>query len=259
MKITKELSKFNNIKFHDKEHKYFINGKPMTSVTKVIGKFKQPFDTDYWSVKKAKERGILKEEILKEWKYKADFATQKGSAFHAYAENYLFNKVFPFPEEEMTTVLGSVDNMLECREALNSIIKLFKKFYDDSFEKLLPIRAELVVGDEELGLCGMIDQLFWNEKSGMLEIWDWKTNKDIKERNKWQQFKDPISHLDVCELNTYSLQLSTYKYIIERNTDLKLGDCYIVWLNEKNDKYKVFKCHDFQEEVISILKESNHL
>ena len=91
MEITRELAKFNDIKFHDKEHKYYLNGKKMSSVTQLIGRFKQSFDTDYWSEKKAKERGILKEDILKEWKYKADFATQKGSAFHAYAENYLFN------------------------------------------------------------------------------------------------------------------------------------------------------------------------
>ena len=138
-------------------------------------------------------------------------------------------------------------------------IKIFcyskkKKFYNDSYGKLIPVRAEVVVGDEELGLCGMIDQLFWNEKSGKLEIWDWKTNKKIDEKNKWQQFKDPIGHLDVCELNTYSLQLATYKYIVEKNTNLDLGDSYIVWINEKNDNYKVFKCHDFREEVLNILK-----
>ena len=102
----------------------------------------------------------------------------------------------------------------------------------------------------------MIDQLFWNEKSGKLEIWDWKTNKKIDKKNKWQQFKNPISHLDVCELNTYSLQLSTYKHIVERNTNLRLGDSYIVWINEKNSKYEVFKCHDFKEEVINLLSES---
>ena len=259
MEITRELAKFNNIKFHDKEHKYYINDKQMTSVTKIIGNFKQPFDSDYWANKKATERGILKEEILKEWKYKADFATQKGSAFHAFAESYLFNKIFPFPEEEMTQVLGGVENMLECREALNKIIKLFKKFYNNSYGKLIPVRAELVVGDEELGLCGMIDQLFWNEKSGKLEIWDWKTNKQIKENNKWQQFNHPIDHLDVCELNTYSLQLSAYKYIVEKNTTLKLGDSYIVWVNENNEDYKIFKCNNFEDEVINILKESNLL
>ena len=92
MEITRELAKFNNIKFHDKEHKYYLNGKQMSSVTKLIGNYKQPFVSDYWSEKKAKERGILKEEILKEWKYKADFSTQKGSAFHAFAESYLFYK-----------------------------------------------------------------------------------------------------------------------------------------------------------------------
>ena len=46
--------------------------------------------------------------------------------------------------------------------------------------KLIPVRAEVVVGDEDWGVTGMIDQLFYNEKSQKLEIWDWKTNKDIK-------------------------------------------------------------------------------
>ena len=100
MEITRELAKFNNIKFHDKEHKYYLNDKKMSSVTQLIGKYKQPFDSDYWSEKKANERGILKEEILKEWKYKADFATQKGSAVHAFAENYRILK----PGRWMTVV-----------------------------------------------------------------------------------------------------------------------------------------------------------
>ena len=111
----------------------------------------------------------------------------------------------------------------------------------------------MVVGDKELGICGMVDQLFFNEKSGKLEIWDWKTNKAIKKDNKWQQFKKPLNHLDVCELNTYSLQLSFYKLIVERNTELELGDSYIVWFNEKNDTYKIMKCYDFRDEILKIM------
>ena len=130
---------------------------------------------------------------------------------------------------------------------------MFNNFYDKSFGKLIPVRAEVVVGDKDWGVTGMIDQLFYNEKSKKLEIWDWKTNKAINTNNKWQQFKEPLGHLDVCELNTYSLQLSLYKHIIEKNTNLKLGKSYIVWLNENNDTYKVFKCHDFEKEVKSIL------
>ena len=144
--------------------------------------------------------------------------------------------------------------MLECKEGVYKLIEMFKKFYDDSHGKLVPVRAEVVVGDREWGITGMIDQLFFNEKSGMLEIWDWKTNKAIKKENNWQQFKKPLSHLDVCELNTYSLQLSFYRLIVERNTELKLGDSYIVWFNENNDTYKVMKCFDFRSEILKIMK-----
>jgi hypothetical protein len=253
MKITKELAKFNNIKFHDQEHVYYMNGVKTKSVTSVIGKYKHPFDKDYWSQKKADERGITKEEILKEWKYKADFSCERGSAFHEFAENYLMNKVFPFPEDRITSALGSKENMLECKEGVFKLIEMFKKFYDDSHGKLIPVRAEVVGGDEDWGVTGMIDQLFYNEKSKKLEIWDWKTNKAINKSNKWQQFKEPLSHLDVCELNTYSLQLSFYRLIVERNTELSLGDSYIVWFNENNNEYKVMKCYDFRKEILKIM------
>ena len=253
MKITRELAKFNNIKFHDKEHIYYLDGKRTKSVTAIIAKYKHPFDKDYWSQKKADERGITKEEILKEWKYKADFSCEKGSTFHEYAENFLTNKLFPFPEHRITKALGGVEHMLECREAIDELKKMFNDFYDKSFGKLIPVRAEVVIGDEEWGVTGMVDQIFYNEKSKKLEIWDWKTNKKIGRDNKWQQFKEPLSHLDVCELNTYSLQLSFYKLIVERNTELELGDSYIVWFNENNDKYHIIKCFDFREEILKIM------
>lgn len=253
MKITKELATFNNIKFHDKEHIYYLDGVKTKSVTGILSDYKHPFDTEYWSQKKADERGVTKEEILKEWKYKADFACEKGSAFHEYVENFLTNKIFPFPEHKITEILGSTENMLTCKESVMTIQNMFQKFYDKLFGKLIPVRAEVVVGDVEWGVTGMIDQIFYNEKSKKLEIWDWKTNKAINDKNKWQQFKEPLSHLDVCELNTYSLQLSFYKLIVERNTELELGDNYIVWFNENNETYKIIKCYDFKEEILKIM------
>ena len=60
--------------------------------------------------------------------------------------------------------------------------------------------------------------------------------------------------LDVCELNTYSLQLSFYKLIVERNTELELGDNYIVWFNENNETYKIMKCYDFRSEILKIME-----
>ena len=61
--------------------------------------------------------------------------------------------------------------------------------------------------------------------------------------------KAPINHLDECEFNVYSLQTNLYKYIIEQNTNLKIGDLYFVWFFEGNEKYELFKCADYQEEI----------
>ena len=63
-----------------------------------------------------------------------------------------------------------------------------------------------------------------------------------------------LSMLDDCEFNIYSLQLNTYKKIIERNTNLRFGDCYIVWFNEENPNYEIIKCEDFSEHVDNMLK-----
>tara|TARA_R110000824_G_scaffold73220_4_gene186487 strand:+ start:10894 stop:11664 length:771 start_codon:yes stop_codon:yes gene_type:complete len=251
MDISVELSVFNNIKYYDKPHEYYIDGVGMLSATRLIGRFKQEFDSDYWADRKAKERKITKEEILKEWKYKADYACEKGTLFHDYAENYLNNKIFPYPKDKVIGILGNND----VEEAFNKLVTLFNKFYQESYGKLIPIKSELIVGDEELGICGMVDQLFWNNKTNELQIWDWKTNKEIKRNNRWQKFKEPISHLDVCEFNTYSLQLSLYRFIIEKNTSLELGDSYIVWFNEKNENYEPIKCRDYREEIELMIKE----
>ena len=252
MEIAVELSVFNSIKYYDEPHKYYMGETPMTSATQFIGKFKPEFDSEYWAQKKADERGIEKEEILKEWKYKSDFACEKGTLFHEYAENYLNNKIFPYPLDKVVKLLGNND----VQEPYDKIVKHFDEFYKDSFDKLLPIKSEIIVGDEELGICGMVDQLFWNKKSNELQIWDWKTNKEIKRNNRWQKFTAPIAHLDVCEMNTYSLQLSLYKYIIEKNTNLKLGDSYIVWFNENNTKYEPIKCYDFQTDIVKMLEKN---
>ena len=252
METIRELAKFNHIKYYDDPHLYYIDGEKMTSATTFIGKFKQKFDSEYWSQRKADERGITKEEILEEWRIKALVSTEKGTYFHEYAENYLTNRIFPFPQDSVDKVLGK-DN--DVKERFDKLVELFDKFYTDSYGKLIPVRAEVVVGDKDIGICGMVDQLFFNEKSGKLEIWDWKTNKKIDKKNKWQQFKEPIDHLDVCEFNTYSLQLSLYKYIMERNTNLKMGDSYIVWINEVNDTYHPIKCRDYQAEIILMLED----
>jgi len=251
MNIVKELSVFNNITFYEDKHKYYIDGKELTSATRFIGKHKPEFDSEYWSKKKADERGISQKEILAEWDYKRDFSCEKGTELHLYAENKLNNKVIPFNHARVNDLLGEGNKV---HDAFKKLTVLFDQFYKVSFGKLIPVKSELIVGDAELGICGMVDQIYYNEKTGKLNIYDWKTNKAIKDSNRWQKFSKPISHLEVCEMNTYSLQLSLYKYIIEKNTNLEIDDCCIVWFFEDNASFKLYKCHDFTKEIKNMLK-----
>ena len=132
---------------------------------------------------------------------------------------------------------------------------MFEKFYEDSKDNLIPVKSELVVGDREYGICGMVDQLFYNKKYNELQIWDWKTNKKIGTKNDYgEKFLEPLNNMDVCELNTYSLQLNLYKHIIEKNTNLKIGKLYICWFHETNKKYEVIECKDFSEEINQLVK-----
>ena len=49
---------FNDIKFYDEPHKYFVNNKELISVTTLIHKYQEKFDEDYWSEYKANEHNI---------------------------------------------------------------------------------------------------------------------------------------------------------------------------------------------------------
>lgn len=249
-----ELTKFNHIKYLDEPHLYFINGTQQVSATTFISQFKPKFKTQEIADKYAKKHGKNVKDVIAEWDYKRDFSTFKGSLFHDYVENYLANKIYPYDSSKAQKEFGH-DVISESFEKLKT---MFLKFYSDSHKNLIPIKSEWVIGDEELGICGMIDQFYYNKKTDEFQIWDWKTNKAIKTKNDYgERFKHPIEHLDVCELNTYSLQLSLYKYILNKNTDLKVGDCYIVWFNENNEKYKIIKTKDLMEEIESMIKYSN--
>jgi hypothetical protein len=224
----------------------------MKSVTTLIGEYKQPFDKDYWAEKKSIELGVNVNEILNDWKFKADFASQKGSIFHSFVENYLFNKIFPFPETQTIEHLGSVENMLKCKGQVNLLIELFKKFYDDSFGKLIPVRAELVVGDEELGVCGMVDQIFWNEKSQKLEIWDWKTNKEFKSddhpNGKYKKLLHPFSHLWENHLNEYSIQVSLYRLMLEDEIGLETHGGFLCHIGPEGPA-KIYPTKDLRQHL----------
>lgn len=232
--IFEELDKFNEILFDEDSHTYTYRDKKCISTTSLISKYKKEFDVEFQAEKYAKKHGLEYDDVVKEWDDKRIASIIKGTHLHKYMELRFSNKIYNPGDELLGPELKSIGD----------------KFYNDSVGRLIPVRMELVVGDYDLGLCGMIDKLFYNVKKKELQIWDYKTNKEINTYSKFKnRMTNGLNHIQECEFNTYSIQLAIYKKIIEKNTNLKLGNSYICWINEINDTYKVFQTLPMTNEV----------
>ena len=93
--IIKNLECFNDpeFKFNPTYHKYTYEGIQFESVTRFIQQFHKPFESDFWSKKKAEEAGVTQEEILSEWKKLNDYANDIGTATHQWIEDY-YNQIW---------------------------------------------------------------------------------------------------------------------------------------------------------------------
>lgn len=230
------FSAFNHVKYYDDKHKYFIGNKELISTTTFIGEFKKPFNADYWATVKAKERGVSKQQILLEWDDIRDTACVKGSDLHSYSDNFMHNRVFP-------------------TDVPDALIKQFKEFYKKFINNNLVIRTEYVLGDIDLGIAGMIDLFCYNKEKDYFYIADYKTNKKFDFESKYNNYYlEPINFLEDCSFVTYSLQTSIYRYIIEKNLGIELGDSVVIWFNDKNDSYEPVKCTYYKKEVEKMFK-----
>lgn len=269
--IPLDLSyKFNGIKFHDDIHKYYLGDKNFISVTTLLHKYQEPYDDQYWSEVKALDYGMTQQQVLDMWKAWNIKSQVKGSAIHNYAELLFNNKIYKFSQEDVDKKLGKKNieilqtypvlfhEKVKCglipkmegytiMEEYYLVKKFVDKFYKDTYQKLIPIKTEFVVYDDMWKLAGMMDIIFWNVKKSCFQIWDWKTNKEFTMDNSHQNLKYPLFKLQDTHLNMYSLQLSAYKSIIMRNTDIVIDGLYVVWFHESNDDYKIIECKDFSD------------
>ena len=255
--FKRQLEKFKNIKFIADDHTYLINDRVAQSVTTILKKYVKPFDRDYWANIKARQAGVEAEEILDKWEFAAKSSRIKGSLVHEYIEYSLTKQQFTYPEDSILEVFG-YDPI---QTPFNQIIPVVEKFLSDINDKMFPVVSEFIIGDAESLICGTIDQLFYNKKSGKLEIWDWKTNKEIKLESRYFHLA-PLQHIPDTELDHYSLQLSLYKLILERNTGIALGNSYITWFNESHPDYRIFAAKNYVNEaqiiLNAMLKENNN-
>ena len=239
LQLFEKLSYFSQYTFYEDTHTYRFNDQRVAkSVTGLVSEFVEPFDEKKWLPRKAKECGISEEELKAEWQHKADVSAATGTLFHKFMEMNMTGKTFCPVSDIIRDDLRD-----EVITRYNGLIKHGYKFVDDVRGNLIPVKNEFTVG-WGTSLAGQIDQLAYNKETKQLEIYDWKTNKDISCWSTWhRKMLGPFSSLDECELNSYSLQLSLYKALLQRQ-GINIGNMFLVWFNENNKSYMLFPCKD---------------
>lgn len=247
LKVLKDS--FKDFQFFEDGHYYECKGKRVgISVTRLIEEYANEFNAEEMAEKVANKENRLVEDVLAEWKYKADFACEKGSTCHEFAQSLWsgetwFENPFDFTEKY--------------RNAVKKIGYQALNFYNDYKEHLEHLIDELPIGSEEYDIASCVDHLFYNKLTGGLVLVDYKTNSYMSGYNKKaysKKMKVPLSHLNDDALHHYHIQLSIYKYLIEKYTGLKVDEMFIVYMSENIENYEIIDIPYLKEEVEEILE-----
>lgn len=238
---------FNRYNFIEKDHTYYYDNKKVNlSVTQYISRFFEEFDKEGISARYAAKHGLTQKEVIADWERKGNISALSGTAIHGWLENAKRGKTFEidYRQAEKQGLLQEV------KERVEILLPQAEAFHKDTIGKLFPIQLEYTVGIRDI-IAGNIDMLCWNELAQEFQIWDYKNLKEYTTRNIYgKHAKESFSYLEDTSQTHYSIQLNTYKAIIQRVLGIPIGRCYIVHFNyaHPEDNFKIYECLDLQKE-----------
>ena len=269
--------------FNESEHAYWdVNdtSKKYTSVTTMIEKFGQPFNSEFWSSYKALEKLLSKDEftiekksllntkvfdksileahgisedtfnhekqaILDAWQEENRKSCERGTKIHAQLENSMYKK-----KKNIDLTKYQIGGKFECvkdRTELdleNGVYPEYLISWDSPSNKL--------------HVAGQIDLLV--KKGNSITIGDYKTSKKIdlkgffdSKTRKTEKMKFPLNNLDECNYSHYCLQLSTYAYMLtQAHPDFIIEDLVLVHFDH-NENMTVYHLPYLRAEVERML------
>lgn len=278
--ITKQNG---NIAFVEETHKYFDVTDPeavFTSVTTMIHSYTQPFDKEFWSAYKALEKLLSKDAwnlekksllntkkfdkvlleahninendfnreqqlVLDEWDNENRKSCDRGTKIHADLENSFYSK-----KQDISLSKFEIGGKFECRKDYQAL-DLENGVYP---EYLISRVSE----DGKLRIAGQIDLLV--KKGNKITIADWKTNKKIETKSFFNsktktsvKMKFPLNNLDDVNYWHYTLQLSTYAWMVQKlNPEFEIEDLVLVHFDHA-DNMTVYHLPYLKNEVVKML------
>lgn len=224
--------------FDPESHTYYIEGRPLKSVTTLVEECFPQFDALYWAHRKAPQEGLTPEELMAKWEAEACRARDLGTTMHDKIERYYLGE-------------DSGDD--------TDAYRLFRCFA--AVNRLYPFRTEWRIYLEEYGIAGTLDFLE-RTPDGTYNIYDWKRSRKLINRfgmvEATSHFRKtglhPISHLPDCSYYHYALQVSVYRYILEQKYGINVNKMRLGVFHPSYSGYYIVDLPYLRNEVISILK-----
>ena len=241
---------FKDFVFFEDGHYYEYKGKRVgISVTRLIEEYANEFERDIIAERCAVKEGKSVEQILSEWEYKNQVACEKGHLGHEYAQTRWSSINY---QEKIKDGLEAVKIPLE------KVKKQADNFYNEFFDKLEHLQDELVVGSDEYDIASAVDHLFINKMTGGLVLVDYKTNSILKgyndDKKTTKKMKVPLHTIIDDALHHYYIQLSIYKYLIEKYAKVQVEEMFIVYMSENINDYEIIEIPYLKDEVEKILE-----
>lgn len=224
-KILNRRRKDIDLSFIEEDHIYYMRDEHgmirsnYPSVSKIIKKFYEEFQSDAISLRMSKGDRTKQKELLQEWADKGTYATNQGSRVHYILEKDLIEQYGDYKKVREPIYVCDDEQI----ERSDNMITAGHKFLDLMHERnAVLLDTEIVLGDPDLGYVGQPDKVWLVENKqgtdyGIL-ITDWKTNKPInfKKQRYTKKMYPPFNNIDSTALGHYYLQLPFYGRLLNK-------------------------------------------
>lgn len=270
------------VAFNEENHLYWnVNdNEKYISVTTLIHRFTNEFDKDFWSAYKALEKLLPKESwniekksllnskkfnkellslynisendfnkeqqnILDAWDEENRNSCDRGTKIHSELENSFYKS-----GKNVSLQRFGIGGKFECRKDYSELDLEYGVYP----EYLISRTSD----DGILKIAGQIDLIV---KSGNeITICDWKTNKKIEQKSFFNaktksstKMKYPLNNLDDVNFYHYTLQLSTYAWMLQKiNPNFIIKDLILVHFDHNNNQ-TIYHCDYLKSEVERML------
>lgn len=265
---NKILNEFNDLKFEEGPHKYYLGDKELPSVSQVTHQFKLEEDFDVIAERYAEKNGMTKEYWLDKWKFNNLKATVSGTSIHEYGESlaWLLNG---HPElitqENKVKYIKDKNWLIPTRKKEEAVLKFWEDVFKDINTYFVLAETKVYTGkNKELtnlkqDYAGTFDLLWYykhptdDSKSGLIVL-DYKTNKSLEDtfaRGNNKYLLAPFTDLYSESKSLYTLQLSAYQLPLE-DIGLKVIARRIIWLKDDGN-YELIPVQDVTNRLREVL------